>query len=343
MAIRTPARTQGTLDRRAKESYVTRRVFLPAQDFIHRAGVSGMGLLLASVVALLWANLSWNSYHHFWETPVSITVGSWQLNKTLHHIVNDGLMAVFFFVIGLEIKRELMRGDLSSPRRAMMPVAAALGGMIGPALIYAAFNWGTPEITGWGVPMATDIAFALGVLALLGNRVPSELRILLLGLAIVDDIGSILVIAVFYTEKIHFTALTVSAALAILILLMRRLGFSTVAAYVLMGMLFWLAVWESGVHATLAGVVLGAMTRLRPTYPQAEYDSPRTRCTRVITTQSSTATPSAPTPFSEAWRSWCAAPSLPWSARNGWCTPGSPHWCCRCLRWPMPAFPFPRS
>lgn len=267
-----PARTLGTLRTRAADSYVTRRLLLPAQDFIHRAGVSGKLLLFASAVAMVWANSPYaRSYHQLWEIEFSIQFAGGTFTKTFHHLINDGLMTIFFFVVGLEIKRELVIGDLSSRSRAMMPVLGALGGMLGPALIYAAFNMGTPEIKGWGIPMATDIAFALGVLAIVGNRVPSELRILLLGIAIVDDIGSILVIALFYTSELNWFALLLSLVMVGVIMLMRKAGARAVASYVVVGCLVWLAVLKSGVHATLAGVVLGAITPLRPRISHKEF------------------------------------------------------------------------
>jgi NhaA family Na+:H+ antiporter len=266
MTIRHP-RTFGALRRRAEHSLVTRRVFLPAQDFIHRAGVSGGLLLAAALVAMIVANSRFaDPYARFWETRIVIGFGRFVFDESLLHVINDALMAVFFFVVGLEIKRELVEGDLSDVKRAAIPAAAALGGMIVPAAIYFAFNVGRPTLVGWGIPMATDIAFALGALALLGNRVPSELRLLLLALAIVDDVGSILVIALFYTEYIDTTAVIASAILVGLIIAMRTLGFRTAASYALAGTLFWLMLLKSGIHATMAGVILGALTPTRAWY-----------------------------------------------------------------------------
>jgi Na+:H+ antiporter, NhaA family len=265
---RLPARSKGALSQLASESYVTRRLVLPAQDFIHRSGVSGALLVLASLIALSLANSPWqHAYHGFWDTPVRISIGSIGLTKSLHHLVNDGLMAIFFFVIGLEIKRELLQGELSSISRALTPIIGALGGMIVPALLYVVINYGDPGIRGWGIPIATDIAFALAVLALAGRYIPPELRVLLLAIAIVDDIGGILVIAVFYTEKINLWALAFAVCVVFFVIFMRRLGFRAPASYVIAAILLWLVVLKSGVHATLAGVVLGALTPIKGKEP----------------------------------------------------------------------------
>lgn len=271
---KAPGRSIGVLRQREFDSYVTRRVLLPAQDFIHRSGVSGALLVAAAAMAIIWANSPWrHAYHSLWEQSVTIGIGKAVLTKSLHHLINDGLMAVFFFVVGLEIKRELVHGELSSRERALMPVIAALGGMLVPALIYFGFTHGTSFVRGWGIPMATDIAFALGVLALLGPRIPAELRVLLLGIAIVDDIGSILVIAMFYTEKIDFFALIIALGVIGAIVLMQRLGFRAVSSYAAAAILLWLAVLKSGVHATLAGVVLGAITPLQARVSRAQFPS----------------------------------------------------------------------
>jgi Na+:H+ antiporter, NhaA family len=241
------------------------RLIRPLVDFLHTEAAGGVALVAAAVVALLWANSPWDaSYDELWTTHLAVALGDWELDLDLRDWINDGLMALFFFVVGLEIKRELVEGELRDPRRAALPVWAALGGMIVPALIYAAFNAGGDGSKGWGIPMATDIAIAVGVLSLMGSRVSPSLKLFLLALAIVDDIGAIVVIAVFYTEDIGVEALLVSAGLVVVAAAMRRAGITSVAPYAVIGAALWLALHESGVHATLAGVVLGLMTPTQP-------------------------------------------------------------------------------
>ncbi|MBP6704852.1 MAG: Na+/H+ antiporter NhaA [Vicinamibacteria bacterium] len=218
-------------------------------------------LLACAVVALLWANSPWSqSYFALRDIPVSFQIGAFSVAMDLQHWINDGLMAIFFFVVALEIKRELISGDLSDKRKAALPVAAALGGMIVPAGLYLALNFGGAGALGWGIPMATDIAFAVAILALLGERVPSQLRIFLLTFAIADDVGSILVIAVYYTAHFSLEAMGLAIGVLGLMLAMRRLGFRSTLAYVLPAVVFWVAMLKSGVHATIAGVILGAIT-----------------------------------------------------------------------------------
>jgi NhaA family Na+:H+ antiporter len=222
-------------------------------------------------VALCWVNSPWGaSYEDFWHTKVVFESGWLHINADLRHAVNDGLMTAFFFVVGLEIKRELVHGELSSPRRALLPAASAVGGMIAPALIYVAFNVGG-ETRGWGIPMATDIAFALGVLSLLGNRVPFSLKVFLLALAIADDIGAILVIAVFYTSGLEPAALAVAAGLLVTVIFMNRTGVRNVGVYAVFGVALWLALFESGIHATLAGVILGLLTPASSYYRPEDF------------------------------------------------------------------------
>ena len=255
-----PSRTRGMRQIRAARAPVSREILLPAQSIIHNEVVSGATLLLAAVAALVWANSPWReAYHAFQNLPIAVTVGDYEIRESLHHWINDGLMAVFFFVVGLEIKRELVRGELAEWKRAAFPAAAALGGMVLPASLYAGFNIGGEGLRGWGIPMATDIAFALGVLALLGRRIPQQLRIFLLALAIADDIGAILVIALFYTGTLSVAALLVAAVLFGLVALMIRAGVRNPFVYLLVAVLFWVAVFESGVHATIAGVLLGVI------------------------------------------------------------------------------------
>jgi len=208
-----PPRSLGSLKAIASQSYMAREVLLPVQQFIHTEGLSGITLFAATVAALVWANSPWQqSYEALWHTYFTVDFGFFYVSESLLHWINDGLMALFFFVVGLEIKREVLHGELRDRRRAALPVLAGLGGMLAPALLYTAFNAGGESAAGWGIPMATDIAFALGVLTFLGRRVPVELRIFLLAFAIVDDLGAILVIAVFYTEQISWSALGLAGA-----------------------------------------------------------------------------------------------------------------------------------
>ncbi len=229
----------------------------PIQEFLHQQASGGILLIIATVIALAWANSPFSeSYHHLWHTYIKIDVGGIGLNYSLHHWINDGLMVIFFFVVGLEIKRELLVGELSSAKKAALPIAAALGGMIFPALIYTMFNLGSEGASGWGIPMATDIAFVVGILALLGNRVPLALKIFILALAIVDDLGAVLVIAIFYTSNISLTSLMIAGGLIVLLIAMNRLGVRNLLVYTFVGIALWLAFLKSGVHATVAGVLL---------------------------------------------------------------------------------------
>ena len=229
----------------------------PIQEFLHQQASGGILLIIATVIALTWANSPFaESYHHLWYTYVKIDVGGVGLNYSLHHWINDGLMVIFFFVVGLEIKRELLVGELSSVKKAALPIAAALGGMIFPAIIYTIFNLGSESASGWGIPMATDIAFVVGILALLGKKVPLALKIFILALAIVDDLGAVLVIAIFYTSNISLTSLMIAGGLIILLIAMNRLGVRNLLVYTFVGIALWLAFLKSGVHATVAGVLL---------------------------------------------------------------------------------------
>ena len=233
------------------------RVLGPFQRFFSTAAAGGIVLLLATAVALAWANSPLaSSYHQLWETPFTIGTPGVGLTLSLHAWVNDGLMAVFFFLVGLEIKRETLVGELATMRSAALPVAAAFGGMIVPALLYASVNRGGAGASGWGVPMATDIAFALGILALLGDRVPSSLRVFLAALAIADDLGAVLVIAVFYTATVSWAALGGAAATLLVLLAMNRIGVRRPAIYALVGVVLWVFMLASGIHATIAGVLL---------------------------------------------------------------------------------------
>lgn len=236
------------------------RLLGPFRQFAGTASAGGIVLLVATAIALIWANSPLApSYHHLWETPLRIGIGGWTAQWSMHHFINDGLMAVFFFVVGLEIKREMVAGELKSLRTAALPLIAALGGMVIPAAIYAWLNRGGPGMSGWGVPMATDIAFALGILALLGDRVPVGLKVFLAALAIVDDIGAILVIAVFYSGGVNWTAVGAATLVLLVSAGANAAGFRKPWAYSVLGLILWGAVIASGVHATVAGVLL-AMT-----------------------------------------------------------------------------------
>lgn len=227
--------------------------------FVRQESFGGVLLLAAILAALFWANSgSAASYEAVWEAPAAIAIGPYALNMSVREWINDGLMAIFFFVVGLEIKRELLVGELSRPRQALFPVAAALGGMLAPALIYLAFNPGGSAHAGWGIPMATDIALALGVLSLLGKRVPTSLKVFLTAVAIVDDIGAVVVIALFYSHSLAWGALLAAGLLVLLMLFINRAGVDARLPYALLGVLLWLAVLHSGIHATIAGVLLAA-------------------------------------------------------------------------------------
>lgn len=233
----------------------------PLERFLRIEAASGILLLVAAAVALAWANSPWSeAYLHLWHAPVGLRVGGFAIERSVEWIVNDGLMVIFFFVVGLEIRRELHHGELSELRRAALPLAAALGGMIVPALCYLGIA-GAPETrSGWGVPMATDIAFAVGILTLLGARVPPALRVLLLALAVIDDLGAIVVIALFYSDGISGLGLGVAAVGLAIIILMQRLGVRAKAAYVAPGVVLWAGVAIAGVHPTIAGVIIGLIT-----------------------------------------------------------------------------------
>ncbi len=232
--------------------------------FFHSEASGGVLLLLFTAIALAWANSPWAGlYDRMLHTPVGLSVGGWSFAMSASHWVNDGLMALFFFVVGLEIKRELSVGQLSTVRSALLPVAAALGGLVAPALIFTALNAGTPGARGWGVPMATDIAFALGVLALLGPRVPLGLKVFLTALAIADDLGAVLVIAVFYTEKVNFVALAAAFGSLALLYAATRLSSRRYGNYLILAGGVWAAMLASGVHATVAGILVALTVPVR--------------------------------------------------------------------------------
>jgi NhaA family Na+:H+ antiporter len=236
--------------------------------FMDTEASGGILLLAAAVVALIWANSPWSaSYQSLFHTDITVNFGRYVLTGDLHHWVNDALMVVFFFVVGLEIKGELVHGKLRDPRTAAMPAVAALGGMVVPALLYILVNAGGDGARGWGIPMATDIAFAVGVVTLLGPRVPSSLKLFLLTLAIVDDIGAIIVIGIFYSTGLQPQFLGMAAAIIVVIVILNRAGVVWLAPYLVLGAGLWLVTYASGVHATIAGVVLGLLTPARKLVP----------------------------------------------------------------------------
>ncbi len=227
--------------------------------FLRQESAGGFFLAAAAALAMVWANSSWGGlYQDLLALKISFSVGDYALSKTLLHWVNDGLMAVFFMLVGIEIKREVMAGELNDMRKAALPAVAAVGGMAVPAAVYAAFNWQTPEtLGGWAIPSATDIAFSLGVLSLLGTRVPVSLKVFLLALAVLDDLGAIVVIAIFYTADLSALSLGLAGVGLVGLILLNLLGVRRIAPYVLLGAFMWVCVLKSGVHATLAGVAVG--------------------------------------------------------------------------------------
>lgn len=244
-------------------------VVRPVRRFLHIEASSGILMLVATIAALIWANSAWSgSYASLWHTPVEVAIGSFHLggghHLDLQAIVNDGLMAVFFFVVGLEIKRELVTGQLRTPKAAALPALAALGGMTVPACVFLLFTSGTAASRGWGIPMATDIAFAVGLVSLLGNRIDRKLRVFLLSLAIVDDLGAIAIIAIVYTETIAWNWFGTAGVTLAIIITLRVLRVWYVPVYVALGVFLWVSMLQSGVHATVAGVLLGFITPAKP-------------------------------------------------------------------------------
>ena len=255
---------------------LARRVGKPVRRFLHVEASGGVVLLLAAIAALIWANSPWSdSYYNFWHTDFELVIGSYHMGGESHHLtletlVNDALMAVFFFVVGLEIKRELVSGQLKDPKAAALPVIAAIGGMVFPALVYVAFNSSGDASSGWGIPMATDIAFAVGVISLLGNKIGRPLKVFLLSLAIADDIGAIVIIAIFYTSDLSMSWLIAALVIMGIIILLRRLHIWYIPIYIALGTALWLATFESGIHATIAGVALGLATPAKPQQTKEE-------------------------------------------------------------------------
>lgn len=249
-----------------------KQLLKPVSKFIHQEYTSGIVLFSCVVIAIFWANSSWSdSYHHLWETQFAVSFAGNALDKPLHIWINDGLMALFFFVIGLELKREFMAGELSSPKKAALPMIAALGGMIVPALIYYIINKGNPSSSGWGIPMATDIAFALALLSLAGKHIPSSIKVFLSALAVADDLGAVLVIAFFYTAQIAFAPLLFGIGVLLLLSLGNFLGIRSPFFYLVLGLVVWGAFLLSGVHATIAGVLVAFTIPARTILNEEEY------------------------------------------------------------------------
>jgi NhaA family Na+:H+ antiporter len=237
------------------------RILAPVERFLAIESASGIVLMIAAVVALLWANSPWSAlYTDLWHIPVGIRLGDFSFDRDVHFLINEGLMTIFFFVVGLEIRREIHAGELSDVRRAALPVAAAVGGMVAPAIIFLVMNAGRASAAGWAVPMATDIAFAVGTLTLLGKRVTPSLRILLLALAVIDDVGAILVIAVFYSSDISAQGFLTLAAGILVIRVFQRAGIRSPVAYILPAIVMWAGTYSAGIHATLSGVMVGFLT-----------------------------------------------------------------------------------
>ncbi len=243
---------------------IAHRAVRPPERFQRIEPASGVLLLVAAEAALVWANSSLTeSYRNLWHTPLGIKIGTFVFERSLEWFVNDALMVIFFFVVGLEIRREIHHGELSEWKRAVLPVVAALGGMLAPAAVYLVLAGGSATRSGWGVPMATDIAFAVGILTLLGKRVPPALRVLLLALAVIDDLGAIVVIALFYSSGVALPGLAVAALGLGGILAMQRLGVRAKVAYIVPAVVAWGGVYAAGIHPTIAGVIVGVMTPVR--------------------------------------------------------------------------------
>jgi len=243
------------------------RISTPFEHFLHSQTTTGIILMFVTVLALFLANSSFSEiYSHFLHTKIDFTVGSWELSHSIHHWINDGLMAIFFFIVGLEIKREVLVGELSSMKVAILPILSAIGGMVFPALIFYSINFNGVGENGWGIPMATDIAFAISALILLGKRIPTALITFLVALAIVDDLGAVVVIATFYTEHINILPLELAGVSLLILISFNRFGIHAILPYFIVGLFLWFFMLESGVHATLAGVIVALTIPSRPKF-----------------------------------------------------------------------------
>nr|WP_321267839.1 Na+/H+ antiporter NhaA [uncultured Sulfurimonas sp.] len=251
-----------------------KRVSTPFEHFLHAQTTTGLVLMFTTIVALILANSPLaDAYAHLFHTKIDLDVGEWELSHTIHHWINDGLMAIFFFMVGLEIKREILVGELSNIKVAILPILAAIGGMALPALIYLSINSDGVGANGWGIPMATDIAFAISALVLLGRRVSTALVTFLVALAIVDDLGAVTVIALFYTEQIHITPLIFAGLSFVVLVLFNRFGIHAILPYFIVGLIMWFFMLESGVHATIAGVIAAMSIPSKPKLAPMDFTS----------------------------------------------------------------------
>ncbi len=274
-----PAPQQGVIYAPWEKAFT--RILTPFEQFIHRETTSGMLLMGAAILALILANsFMADAYHHVLHMSVTVGIGAWSLSMSLHHWVNDGLMALFFFVVGMELKREMLVGELADLRQAALPIIAAIGGMSMPALIYLLLNHDGDARLGWGIPMATDIAFAVGALVLLASRVPKALITFLVALAIADDLGAVLVIAVFYTQQLSLGWLAIAALLVLALVGLNFAGVRKVLPYFCLAVLLWYALLQSGVHSTLAGVICAFAIPARPKYDPARFSQRLKELTR---------------------------------------------------------------
>ncbi|WP_421945049.1 Na+/H+ antiporter NhaA [Pedobacter sp.] len=272
------------------------KIIAPVSRFVHLEYTSGIVLLISVVLAIIWANSAFNeSYHHLWDTHFMVGLGEHLLDKPLHIWINDGLMALFFFVIGLELKREFMEGELSTFSKALLPMTAALGGMLVPAGIYFLINRGTSADHGWGIPMATDIAFALALLSMAGKHIPGSIKVFLSALAVADDLGAVLVIAFFYTGQVNFVALGIAGIFLIVLIIGNAMGIRSSAFYLIIGIVVWIGFLLSGVHATLAGVLVAFTIPARTKIDEEVYSNTLRKLTddfdREIPSNSTLTTP----------------------------------------------------
>jgi NhaA family Na+:H+ antiporter len=250
----------------ASKQFPAGKSITPFQRFFKKLVQGSYPLFLSAILAMVWANVSGSSYHSFWHTEVAFYFGQIHIAKSLVHWIDEALMAVFFFVVGLEIKREILVGGLSSRKQAILPISAAVGGMVVPAVIYLTLNWNTPEAKGWGIPMATDIAFSLAVLAVLKDKVPNGLRLFLSAFAIADDLGAVFIIALFYTETLVWQNLLISIIFVLALGAANKLWIRNTLVYVILGIGVWLSILGSGVHATVAGVIVAMFIPARGKY-----------------------------------------------------------------------------